>query len=229
MPGRAIILVLIVVPVLLGGAPATRPATQPVGPRAWAAAAEEYAVYNALLKREYVDQVQRVFVGEGKVGPVVDQVVLADRTFDVRLFQGDARIKPEDDAVQAEDFAYVLDAALRLKDCPAELADEFHDLNLKPALLDAKRFDVPGIKVALIPQDHYDAPIRPSWAGVDDRYPRSNGVSLFSRVAISADGKLAVVHVSTQMSSTFGFGNVFLLRKEKAGWNVIASRLTWIT
>jgi hypothetical protein len=168
-----------------------------------------------------------VRVGHGGAGG--HQVGRADPPVGGRLFQGDPRVAPEEDAAHAGDHAHILDAADALKGCPAELAKAFHDLNLKPAALDAKRFDVPGIEVALIPQDDYCSPDRPSWNGVDVRYPRSDGVTLFSRVAVSADGTLAVVHVSTQVSTTFGYGDVVLLRKEKSGWKVIESRMTWIS
>lgn len=213
--------------------PATQPATRPAGPRVWRCEDEEYIVFNALLKHLFVDHRETALTGDGGriggVGPVVDQVVLSARTLDLRLFQGAAHVAEEADELVEEGSD--LDAPRLLKGCPEELCKAYRNINLKPAVLDGARLKVKGLEVILLEQDEYRWPEQParSDSRVYDKYPRCQGVTLLSRVAISADGTMAAVSASTNRAFLFGYGYIYLLRKEPNGWKVVAEKLTWIS
>lgn len=210
----------------LGGAPATQPSKD--RPILGTMEDREYEVICAVLKATYMDGRVTALTGEGGriggVGPRIDQVVIAKRTIDKRLFEGTVP-EEEDEFI---DEGGELDAAI-LRQCPPELAKRFAEHNRRPAALTAEKLKVEGLQVALLRQDAYAFPEMPDLREVYRRFPRAQGITLYSRAAISDDGGLAVVAESTMRAPLYGHGALILLKKEGAGWKIVERRRTWVS
>lgn len=211
--------------------PASRPSTQPVStkPLLWEASDEEYAVYSALLKYLYVEHKQTSLTGDGNriggIGPVITQVVLAERTIDRRLFEG---MVPEakDEILSDMGPPFVPDElAVRAKDAAAA----YDQANLRPAKLDAKRIRVEGLEIILFQQESYRDPEQPVTRRVYQNYPKCQGITLISRVGFSKDGTKAIVEDATMRAFLYGHGMFYLLEKTKDGWRVVGAKMTWIS
>ncbi len=83
----------------------------------------------------------------------------------------------------------------------------------------------------MISQDNYWFPIQPAHTKpyIYGKYPRSQGVTLFSRVGFSKDGTMAVVTEGTMRAVLYGSGTVYLLKKEKGAWKIVKGEMTWIS
>jgi hypothetical protein len=195
------------------------PATQAVrpGPRVWTCADDKYEVFAAVLRHRYILNKDR--------RTVIDQVVLGRRTIDCRVFNGDPSVPEAEDEFLGQ---YVLGSPSQSRRAPPELDETFARVNRRPAEIDPARLRVEGLEVFIIEQGWYNWPERPDHRGTYASYPRSHGISLFSRVAFSKDGRFAAVSLST-MEGQFGYGTIFLLRRGESGWRVEESQLVWIT
>ena len=121
----------------------------------------------------------------------------------------------------------VLSAPEMLNGCTPYLADAFRQANLRPARLDPCMLRAEGLEFHVVAQDQYRSPILPDAAGIYSRYPRSQGVTLLSRVGFSRDRTLAVVLDGTMRAPLYGHGFVYLLRKVKGEWRIIEMEEKW--
>jgi hypothetical protein len=193
---------------------------------------EEDRVYAALLECLYVQNKATALTGDGNRigggrGPVIDQVVLADRTIDLRLFPD----LPDtaDDQKMIEDSK--MDAPELLKGCTAELLGAFRQANRKPARLVAKNVKAAGLEVISIALDegrYMPMPPVPD-ALLYQRYPRCQGITILSRVGFSGSGDTAVILTGTMRATLFGHGSVFLLEKKGDRWRIVEEALVWLS
>ena len=222
--------VLMLVSVVGCGAHST-PATQQAmgaGVRPGHGEEEQYRVYNAVLRYAFADKKVRRARYEGPDAPQLPatQLVIAARTLDVA---DELKLSSEAERGGAEAELGLRCASL-LKGCTEELAREFYKANLRAMELKGSSLSVEGMEIILVKQDSYVRPQPPSWfkPDVTNLYPGCQGVTLLSRVAFSEDGRSAVVSLSTSQYPWFGWGHVYLLRKEREGWKVIEGQMTYI-
>jgi hypothetical protein len=207
----------------------TRPSADVIVPVLYDAAPEEYRVYAALLEQLYVQNKDTALTGDGNRiggrGPVIDQIVLADRTMDLRLFP-DLPDTANDQEIIDDG---TMDAPRQLKGCTAELLRSFSAANRKPARLIAKDVKVFGLEVIPIALDEFSygrMPPVPS-GSLYQRYPRCQGITILSRVGFPESGDTAVVLMGTMRAHLFGYGDVFLLKKKDAQWRIVEWACTW--
>ncbi len=192
---------------------------------------EEYRVYAALLECLYIQNKDTALTGDGNRiggrGPVIDQIVLADRTIDLRLFQGDPLIADKEEMIEDSK----MDAPELLKGCTAELLGAFRQANRKPARLVAKNVKAAGLEVISIALDEYRyLPMPPvPDALLYQRYPRCQGITILSRVGFSGSGDTAVVLTGTMRAILFGHGTVFLLKKKGEKWHIAEEANCWLS
>lgn len=169
---------------------------------------KEYAVFAAVIQHLYGDGKVAVPIGLAAVrGLMVNQFAVAVRTRDYR-----------------EGAEVSLEAPHLLSKARDELEATFAEINRKSARIDSKRMAVKGIEIIPVAQDDYEEVARSHHS---TEFPRTQGLSLFSRVAFSKDGQQACVSLDTR-EGQFGYGMIFFLEYDQAAWHVTESDLSWI-
>jgi hypothetical protein len=197
--------------------------------RVWDCEEREYAVFTAVVKFEFGDGRSKVPGGSPAAAQRVSQFVVAVQTLDCRVGSVDPELGGDLERLHEDEAALGLGSPELLKDCSKGLARGFREVNCKPARLDAKRIRVQDLEVVGVEQSTYARAERPDHRrGHWQRFPRSQGISVFSRVGFSADGAVAVVSRST-MQGQFGWGDIYLLRWENGEWRVVGRELSWVT
>lgn len=219
---------IIVAPTAFGQskhAPASRPTSGPAPLGFVDCDKDEYAVFTAVLKHRFIDHKQRSPRGGREEGPEVTQFVVGVCTLDCRIGSADPRVKEHRDELREDSME--VGWAGTFRDAAPELEQRFTEVNRKPGRIEVKKIQVGGLEIVPFEQSDYLTTERPPLFFYR-KYPRSQGISLFSRVAFSRDGKQACVSLSTR-EGQFGYGDIFWLRLENGVWRVIDSKMSWIT
>ncbi len=68
-----------------------------------------------------------------------------------------------------------------------------------------------------------------SWDHFYDIYPKSNGLTRFSRVGIDTKNKQALLYVESHCGRLCGAGHIVFLRHDSKRWKVIRSAQLWVS
>jgi hypothetical protein len=169
--------------------------------------ASEYEVYAGFLLSE-----------QKRLGPSPREFVVRDETLDATS-----------DDVPIEKTMHALGEGC--EDVSDDVLYAFRALRPTQSPLDATRF--PGISVRLIARDEFDTlfsgDLDRSWASFYARYPTSNGLYSFSRVAFSRAGDEAVMYVSHSCGGHCGVGKYVALKKQKGFWQPVCTHSEWVS
>ena len=219
---------------IIVGCSSTRPQLHPsAGPPSpqpvlGEATVEEYNIFETILRHEFVEGKWTALTGDGNriggIGPVVNQIVLADRTIDTRLLPGDPSETDDDFEICSSRW---LDYTSLIKECDA-LRPDLRRGNRLPARIRKERFHVPELQIIAVPLPHYNE-MPPIPYDTYDKYPRSQGYTILSRPGFSKDHSRATVVTGTMRAGLYGHGMIYLLKKTANGWKVVDKKMTWIS
>lgn len=92
------------------------------------------------------------------------------------------------------------------------------DIRVKYVLLDEKQLD-----------ELFHADLEKGWDNYWKQYQHATGLLSFSRVAFNAKGDEALLFASEVCGPLCGYGYLFRLKKDKAGWKLVNEQFLWIS
>jgi hypothetical protein len=165
-----------------------------------AGAADEYAVYSALIKTVYQ-------------GDSTKTIVIQDNTEVDKQMSG------------ADELQYV---QRELKGVTQALADDFAVRNRQVLTLE-QHFNL-AAKVVLLKQADIQAIFKKGgWNEFYRQYPNSQGTLVLSRVGFNPVADQALVYAGNASNVLAGAGFYYLLARENGAWKIIQQLMVWVS
>lgn len=171
---------------------------------------EEFAVYNAVIRKTYTR-------------PETRRVVVEDRTEIYPFDRAELNVKKQTASIMKAFAAWAIQK---------ETVANYFAANKAPSHLE-DHFDLPLPVVLFSSKDRYnlsrDRRALDFWTIFYERYPHSTGILAVSRVGFNSTKEQAFVYVRDACGSLCGGGSYYLLSKTSGRWRIAAVLQLWMS